>query len=256
MSNINYSKNSLVFLDLLGFKSLVNQNQSLEVILEVLNKLTFATDVSLYENYLKIQRMQFSDGILIWANTISYKDIVIFLSKIGFAISRLHAQGIFTRGCIAYGDHFTDNNILVSPVFIEAYTAEQENAIFPRLIMSSTFVNHVESIIELSSNKEKLRSDFKMLTCLDNDGFRFLNYFPFGYVEVQKNEPDESKVNQARWFLSHKNVITNHLNKYSDFKIKSKYIWLANYHNNSIKNEILDEHVEKFIIDSKLLYLY
>src|SRR5207247_8133658 len=54
---------------------------------------------------------------------------------IGFLQMELAREGYFIRGALSVGDLYVDDQIVFGPALMEAYRAEQQRAVFPRVIL-------------------------------------------------------------------------------------------------------------------------
>lgn len=224
----------MAFIDILGFKEKLKS--PLDDILNIMNEVLKTDNKSEYNQLLKIKTRLISDSFVIYSELTDEKSLTCFIVFVGVVVAKIHKYGnILTRGCIAYGNHYEDQQLWISPVFVDAYTWESKISIVPRIILHT-------SIIE----KIKLISPSYLSTWFltDIDGYIYLNYIQHINEAYKPNQNaiaanmSTNRSNSSTLFVSledHKNVIVNGIELYSkNPTIKSKYIWLANYHNNYV----------------------
>ncbi len=167
-----YSERIIAFLDILGWKELIqkseNNMQSLELVdlvaksIEGVSKFVpnmkdVAKETSkntIIEEPMKdidFISTHFSDSIVFSSpNDIGSKSILISF-VIGLS-STLAAVGCYVRGAITIGQLHHTQNVIYGPALIRAYELEQRNAIYPRVIIT-------EDIADVAIKKEWVARD-------------------------------------------------------------------------------------------------
>ena len=171
--------------------------------IDTLNEVILTNVVSNKDIYLKI----FSDNILIAIKTTKDdKNRQAKLEKIinltGNFYNNILRHGYLARGAITEGLFYNDeNNIFVyGKALTDAVTMEEENAIYPRIIV-----------------KKEIRDLFPQYFLESNDYFYTLNAFLF--LELFD-------------MIIYKQHLINYLQKFKkDNKIKQKIMWIINYFN-------------------------
>lgn len=214
----------IAFLDVLGFKELVNKN-SFKDLDSYFSKLT---DVlfSLRAKSEKIDSVIISDSIILIAppGLKGFKDLLKAIQTIQ---SQLLWRKIILRGAVSFGPiYYNDSkNIIVGKGYVRAYLLEQE-ASFPRVIIDPAIIKLFET---------------------DKEGFlKTVNGtldFNFEKRLIYKPAPD-SKLPDDAIFVDYANQIikeneikgsiqtlyeTIRENLYSEQKLFSKYTWLKEY---------------------------
>ena len=233
----------LAYIDILGFKKLLN-NEELPHIVEMVENILKADNSQSYNGMLEIKTNLISDTFVVYAQLTEPKHITAFLTYLGTIIGRIHRIGnIITRGYVSSGLHYSKNNLWISPVFVEAYEGEQKYSIHPRVIMS-------ESAIELIRRIEASFIDSGWLV-RDDDGFRFVNYMmcisdayrPTGdHIVVSLGSPGLEEA-----LIAHKRTVEYGLVNFKSYL--SKYYWLANYHNSYITKNVKLAAKDELLID-------
>ncbi len=205
----------VAYIDILGARKLMVQsndkflNDLNSIYFDTLNEVILTNVVSNKDIYLKI----FSDNILIAIKTTKDdKNRQAKLEKIinltGNFYNNILRHGYLARGAITEGLFYNDeNNIFVyGKALTDAVTMEEENAIYPRIIV-----------------KKEIRDLLPQYFFESNDYFYTLNAFLF--LELFD-------------MIIYKQNFINYLQKFkNDNKIKQKVMWLINYFNkfNEIK---------------------
>lgn len=241
---IKYKKSFVAYLDVLGFKNLVNQNKidNIELYFTVINEEI--------EKLRKIQAKEdigsiiISDSVILTmpqdtrdksGNLQRLRQLCIAIGKIQ---QRLALDNIWFRGAIAGGDTYFDskNNQIVGPAYINAFLLEEEFAIYPRVILDSKIIGQLgfttanQLIISINKSYDSARvSDWgeriffnwyegnvSGKTSIHQDVPFFIDYI---YPLVEKR--DKVKLQK---------IIDNiKINIYEDIKIYPKHRWLTNY---------------------------
>lgn len=255
-----YDKQIVAFIDILGFKKLIDSCQNEPYKAEdVIINLQNAIDTKILSNLkvplaetVNVQSKIFSDCICLATNCskeqINCGPFVFgFLCLIGYMQALLIKNDVFVRGGVTVDHHFQNEKIIFSSALVKSYALESCEAIYPRILIDRT-------VIELLSNKfpdgaKDLLND--LIKC-DDDGKFFLDYL-FCFKQL-----DDGKF--QTYISSHKASIISHLQLETETKIKKKYLWVAKYHNskvdalglgnnNKISSEILsciDEDLDYF----------
>lgn len=133
MSNTIYEERAVLFLDILGFKELVESGAE-QKIYNVLN--TSAAFANSKPSFPELTHATaFSDSIVISyrMKSAGVKNIINTASMLAWCFLQ---QGILTRGGIACGDMHHTSDRLFGRAMNEAYKLENELAIFPRILVS------------------------------------------------------------------------------------------------------------------------
>ncbi len=213
ISEMEYENKIVVFIDILGFKELVNKRnivsiyKQLEKLYEVdsliRNDSTLKNlNAEEYKESLRINT--FSDSVIISCGVLQSGLILPLLMD--FQIELLK-EGVYIRGCISEGRLHHNEQFLFGPSLIDAYLKESNLANYPRIILSDTY--------------QRVGTYF----CEDYDGIYFIDFC--NRMKV-RDENDSAFCLNKTIELIYKNI-ENELN---DEVIKrkpriiSKYAWL------------------------------
>jgi len=140
----------------------------------------------------------------------------------------LMLSGILVRGSICYGEIYFSEDFVCGKGLIDAYKLESEIAIYPRIIIDSSYFDSVEKIS--TSNLDRLQK----LSRKSGDGYEFLDY-------MRRCLGDDRLVSD---FLNvQKKHVEDNLKETENNRVKQKYQWLKNYHNSFCKEHGYDEHL-------------
>jgi|TARA_R100000479_G_scaffold70100_3_gene33891 hypothetical protein len=237
---MNYENRIVLFLDILGFKNIIEKTIDKEEDIE-------KNISSLYSNlkYIKtflIERLksesmfnernyslkvtQFSDSVIISFINDDNTTLLNLIRSIQELIIKLTNEGILCRGAISYGKLIHDNRVIFGPALNDAYETETKAAIYPRVILD-------KSLIELGKKRQKELFETEGINTEDliygylshdSDDKFYIDYFPkdiWSYKYITKIEPYLSNLRQI--------IIYGLRNKKPD--LKSKYGWMKNKYN-------------------------
>lgn len=187
MDTIQYTQYYVAFLDILGFKNLVNNSDhSCQEIMEIYDLMqykyeTFFKGDAEIQNNIKMKIM--SDSICLYIKA-SFPNALHYLISycVVFQFDLLVAKGLLLRGGITLGDMYTQDDIIFGPALTEAYLLEEENARVPRIIVRKKTIDEGTNGMDENVLKLTQQSIFR-----DNDAFYTLNYFLLFALTKDKN---------------------------------------------------------------------
>jgi len=243
--NISYSKSFVAFLDILGFKDIVNKsrtNEGLKKLNEVFNTINQEIEeLKKIPAKKKIGYITISDSIILSIpKSQNNNDNINILRHLCIAIGliqkNLAMKNIWLRGAISSGDTYFDSklNQIVGPAYVTAYTLQETIAKTPRVIIDSRIIHElgcesaydlIDTINELSQGGLRYRNwqspilhkwdDTNMI--LTRDVPLFIDYLsPF-------------VINEMVDLLKLIQIIKTNL--YEDINLYNKYRWVADYLN-------------------------
>lgn len=244
-----YSKGYVAFLDLLGFSNLC-LNEPCEKIKAIINDINLLKYNYIYSFSSLIIPPKVIDNTVI--RLVSDSIIIVTpnndygLLFILYFCALLHIKlldcGILLRGGIEKGEYFVDEKTIFGPSVIKAYHLENQQAIYPRIIISNDIVKDlkdrgfqkkrtVEDYIKERNEHDDLFIQFKLLCIKYSDDRYFVHYFN----SVQNIALSKS--------ISHKeridSFISDSILAYKGTKYYQKYKWLFNYYEKYMKKSFL-----------------
>lgn len=132
-----YDKRIVLFLDILGFRTLINAGREAEL-LEILKIPVRLQSTWPYDGSTSMRLTAFSDSIVIsdvvGDDDFPYQRLVYYASYLTW---KFLVRGILVRGGFAVGPLHHEQNVLFGPAMVEAYQLESEFAIYPRIAVSA-----------------------------------------------------------------------------------------------------------------------
>lgn len=152
--------------------------------------------------------------------------ITALFNTVANIYNEIFCYGYLMRGAIVEGEFFHNDNIVYGKALVEAVTLEEEEAIYPRIIV-----------------KKELADVLPQYTLLNEDDQAILNVFLFshGYDHVS------FKLNLLNMLKNNKDNV----------RIKEKIMWMINYYNSWFihpevrvleKPQITDEEIAEVLV--------
>lgn len=164
MSNGIYEQRAVLFLDILGFKALIDNKQEHKIFSALSTSVASANSKPSFPDLT--HTTTFSDSIVIShrVEPAGIQNIINSAAILSWAFLR---QGILTRGGIALGELHHTRDRLFGPAMNEAYLLESELATYPRIIVSDEIKALIlresqeqQSHYQINCDQEVLRQDF------------------------------------------------------------------------------------------------
>ncbi|WP_138826478.1 MULTISPECIES: hypothetical protein [Bacillus] len=235
--NKQYEYRYIVFIDILGFKNLVEESSSNEDQLERIHRaLKYISEIKQEnaEGQLSLREQGeeitvFSDSIVISMPVLERNAGWYLLNKVIFIQMNLMSLGICIRGGMTVGELYHNDNIVFGPAMNEAYGLESNCAIYPRVIVDSKYLTIAYSNGNNPPEEEQRHFESYMVK-QDRDG----NY----YVDFINQELNVDGIEEYIYLLEKaKQLIVMNLNRYNNKpQILMKYEWLKNYFNQTCES--------------------
>lgn len=219
MKDVKYKEYYVAFLDVLGFKNIVNSNGA-SYIHNIFNKIRQAKKFVKNDRAGRIIEETkfyfFSDSIVCAIPAGEENALASLCSNCMLIQHALWSEvgPIWVRGGIVKGLLYCGNGEVFGPGLNEAYKLEENLAAYPRIIMTKlTFENGLEE----SDPKDCM--DFVINT---SDGLKMIDTLAHPVVfdpEIIKTE------------------IVNMLNSETDQRIRDKYLWMRDYFNSFVSHD-------------------
>ncbi|WP_300134929.1 hypothetical protein [uncultured Oscillibacter sp.] len=227
----SYAEYVVAFLDILGFKNIINTEDFenvrqifLAIISEkdakiALTKAIGSTDPKgaslarynqILREELKIHIM--SDSVVVAAPCQFPQSLAVVIDVCMIIQQKLFnlEQPIFLRGAISKGNFYVDNNMIFGKALVNAYIAQENYAEYPRIILSDEVQSGMDNTI---INEDDLLRD--------DDGYWYINalesYIDFPAWDGLEKNPKYKKL---------RNKIDQQLSGYADSSVRKKYLWL------------------------------
>lgn len=217
-----YENKIVCFLDILGFKGIINETQyddaklqQVQDALKFLENYKYETDShNAYINNKDKLITQFSDSLIISFSINLEGQFISSLLEMLYIIINLINHGFLVRGGITYGKIVHIGNLVFGPAFIEAYELEL-SASTPRVILSFNILNQILS--------EEIRYTQKSFLAKDCDGYVYIDYF-------KTMDEHDSYYEYFRYLDILYRIIIQGLS-YDKANIRAKYEWMRMKYN-------------------------
>lgn len=217
MEDAQYTQYYVAFLDILGFKNLVDGPQATcQDILKIYKAFDAMQKVYFGEDYGEMQDVKMkvmSDSICLYIEADkpnSLCSLVSFCTAFQYDLLTI-SPSIFVRGGITLGDMYVKDDIIFGPALTEAYLLEEKNAKVPRIIMRKETLDRGKESADDESQKILMSWTFR-----DEDAFYTANYFAL----LCLMENNERIVEQVE------NTVSNMLDTTIDESIHQKYLYV------------------------------
>lgn len=206
-----YEHRTVAFIDILGFKDEVKNEEKARDILEALTQVKniaseYYTD-EFHSKWFNIELTAFSDCIAI--SCPEAETIAVLFAALKFS-QLLIKKGFLCRGSIAYGELHHKNGVIFGSSLVAAYLSETKQAIYPRIILDN-------EVFEIFNDSKNEADDFAGLIKQDKDGNEFINL-----LHTIENSNEDIKEQLS-------NIVMEKLTKCDNNPcIKQKLIWLQN----------------------------
>lgn len=236
------------FVDILGFSQLSSEslknNQGNEFLVRLRNALSKAYEEirrhsNGWKNAESFSIKVFTDNIVVGYPLHSYESdfgefelAEMFRVFSTFQVN-LALEGFLSRGGIAVGDHFMDEDIVFGDALLNAVKQDKSGGP-PNISLDPTAVEILQRHLGFYGHSDCAPQRFHLLE--DTDGTIFINYLTEAFIAF----PDAGIFFEV--FEGHKNTITSGLKKYkTNTGVRAKYEWAARYH-----NFVCDDMAEKY----------
>lgn len=245
ISPVRYEPCVISFIDLLGFRSLLESRSAAEIhgLLRQLERFTRPPEEPLPRSMDEVRlhsrafAFAMSDAIVrVRAYDTQYHDGAFFWELYDL----LHAQiglinnGVIIRAGVAVGDAYVGLNgqgPLFGPALVRAYEIESQEAIYPRIMVDERALAEHARDPRLRGEQNAIeyeRQAVESLLATGEDGVRYIDY-----IRASRSEFEDLR----SWFgfLSrHASLVRNGLAQLGNSRVIRKYEWLARYHDRCV----------------------
>lgn len=184
-----YKKCYIAYLDLLGFKNILNhyECESVAKLFEIVEEdlaVTVGVPKEMIADYELVHRKIMSDSICFYVDATINDSLISLIATCNYFQLNLlrHDPPILARGAIVKGDLFHDEvDIMFGKGFVEAYQLEENVAKYPRIIMT----RQVFDSIDIDG---RLADYVKEIIVEEEDRFCSIDYLYLFYALEQDTE--------------------------------------------------------------------
>lgn len=215
-----YKKCYVAFLDLLGFKKMVN-TKTCDEILKVYETVKMPTQVK--DIYVGTQQMIdmsnvhskiMSDSVCLYVETFVENGLAALILLCLVFQQSLFALPcpVLVRGAIVSGDIYEDGDIIFGNGITESYLLEENNAKYPRIIINRAIIDEGKK-----NTSFMCTNAFDFATIEDDDSFFIVDYF---------KKIDDKENASVEQIMDH---IYSVLDTSNDNSIREKYLYLKKW---------------------------
>lgn len=219
MENAEYVECYIAFLDMLGFKILINQSSCDEIakiFKEYLDKIPLqgmylGGKKIINESTTEALKMKvMSDSICLYIEVNQPNALLCMIAVCIMLQYQLFnsTNPIFLRGAIVRGDLYAENDVIFGPGLTQAYLLEENNAKYPRIILTR------ETLKCMENDNDVNVSILAASIFRDDDAFYTVNYFKMLF------DGDKTICEKI------KHTIKHFLDTTIDSSIREKYLYL------------------------------
>ena len=193
----------------------------------------------------------YSDSIVISYSFTEKAGIFHLLADILFLCVAALQKGFLFRGAIVCNKLCHEKNIIFGPALVNAVEMEKSLAIYPRIILDEEIIDIAKKYLAEWPSKDEQIKVINKLISKDFDGLYYINYFDAINYVVGEN------AGVLLYFKALRNIVENLEKCQKDnMSLKSKYLWIKEKYNRTLK-ELQKKYCKDNVkIDSPDLYNY
>jgi hypothetical protein len=241
-----YNQKIVVFVDILGFSSLLDEfekeavnNSNIEDTTNYHQSTKLNKLIDIIRDNLSLVKKDnfnyyiFSDNICITADYFDeydikpdiFIDILMLISRIFYEFLK---EGYFLRGGVDIGWFTDEPDFAIGKPLANAYILESKKAVYPRIILSDEYL---KTFLELKRDKAFKDDNLSLsdVVLIKDSEYSFVNYFNI----ISRFEDKETLLNFLRIF---KSKLSDNLKQFKkDKSVLLKYQWLKKTYNKTLK---------------------
>lgn len=227
MRELNYEEKIVTFLDILGFKSHLRNDENLRPLVEAF--IQIKKELSDLNNLNNLSSKILSDSIIISSDSSSKQEVLDHLKYVSTLQIKMMSSDIFLRGATTIGGHYEDGDVLISPALSEAYEYESQHSVYPRVLITDNLLNKLTTFAK-GTGMLVSQNEFKDFFRTDFDGFTMLNFLNVFVKNFHGDQIEKGKVSGEFFDFFHSiDSYTRKGVESENKKIASKFAWLTNY---------------------------
>ena len=216
---MKYEKRLIAFVDFLGFKKMIEESEVdehciCEIYSAIHNIYMVLWDYLAYSpGNTTLRITHFSDSIVMSCVFDEAEDVVLIIRHLRYVQQMLaEKHSMLLRGAITIGELIHDDHILMGPAMVEAYTMENNVALYPRIILSDIAKQAWDKCNQILQVADTPDNQFMHK---DTDGQWYIDYL---------NDLDDNFSNDGEWIYNS----IRHLIKKNILNpvLQPKYQWL------------------------------
>ncbi|HEU4560459.1 MAG TPA: hypothetical protein VFS20_21595 [Longimicrobium sp.] len=232
---MSYEHAVVSFVDILGFKALVETRAAKEIN-QILSRLeTTAQPFMMAGEEKPIVFMNFSDTVVRISplSSKSNRELILKVSTemmdLASSQALLAQRGVLLRGGMTVGEIAYADRRIFGPAMNRAYQLESEHARFPRIVLDPSLSQRLRRVLEDFGDERPIEEYYLQQYAGRDSDLYFIDYVG-GVCE------EEADSEEAYHFLrNHAHVVRRGLETHTHPRTIEKYEWLKTYHNNYVR---------------------
>ena len=225
----NYEERIVAFVDILGFSNMISESEyDIDKYEKINRALKTIQNVKKNSENTSAKVSTFSDSIVISYPANDRDPLFYILIDLIHLQLELMNQGVLVRGGIAKGKVKHTREMVFGPAMVAAYELEDKYAVYPRIIIEKETVDwEKENYLKQLYGANYDISDLDSLIKRDE-------YNDIYYIDIfRQNQELDYPEDYIQLLQNVKETIEIGLKSKSK-RVKTKYIWLKNYFNDTI----------------------
>ncbi|MBA8851368.1 hypothetical protein FHW20_002303 [Ochrobactrum intermedium] len=218
-----YERRLILFIDILGFKSMVNSSTvDTHKVEQLVSAVKSLRSLEMESSVFRSQRLsQFSDNVVLSFKYNTKGSTFWLIDQLTLVLIEMARKGILCRGAITVGDLLHTKDLVIGPGLVHAYELESQVSIYPRVIVDQVVLSNIVNNISESNNyKTEKRYIYDYLK-IDGDGWHWVDYISYQSFVASGLEPED--YDEYREKLSE--LVENNINSKHP-SVSTKYRWL------------------------------
>lgn len=255
---MNYEQRIVAFIDILGFKSLLNDTLDkngddnevkIDAIISAYDAIRDIWDLDPLPSSLNINLKEtkkvsiFSDCLVVSFALDQPGEVFSTLLEIKWLIMTLISKKILCRGAVSIGKFIHTDNYLFGPALVEAYMLESKAAMYPRVILDNTVIEAGAQNRNQNHNFTQEQEYVQSLLEQDSDGMFYIDYF----FKAQ-SDLDDPKHDFPAYIDNLADIIRKGLmgsSHHSKADLRVKYSWMRERFNKMVDIVTSEEALER-----------
>lgn len=263
---MKYENRVVAFIDILGFKSLLDETtgkdgsdneENIDALISAYKTIKDVWEAD--ENFGSLSKPTsrkvsiFSDSIVVSFEVGETSQVFSTLLDIKHLIMSLIYRKILCRGAVALGKFIHTDDFLFGPALVEAYILESKAAMYPRIILDRDIIEAASINKPSRHTSDDERSYVESLLEQDSDGMYYIDYFFKARAELDDPEYDFPEYIKILGGIIRKGLMGSSHHGKADLRIK--YSWMRERYNRMVET-VTDKKAVATLTSSGLHDLY
>ena len=237
---LSYRPSIVTFIDILGFRSIVDRVLAHEIyeIVKCVQRHAGSTDEGDVREFGLVDEVNwtrcvfFSDSVVRvrpfdaeTADGSLYSEIIDLVCAQGL----LAQKGIFIRGGLTIGDIHQDDDVIFGPAMVRAYDLESSFSNYPRIVIDPKVFDLLSTDPRLRAEHHDVAEEVKNIKVLVRKGDDGL--YSIDYLGAFREEMDDPSKFPAYLADVKEHIVTQALSAKENLSVLQKYLWMAHYLN-------------------------